>query len=426
MTENTQKLNENDENVPEEVVTEEQQDLEGTNQDDSPEDSSIETPVEEQEPDRDDLLDDVRQSLISSDISEEKQGGFFQRLKGRFKKSPEATSVEIEKIDIVSPESPVQEEMQVEYEEEESKESTRISRKQREQIESFFSELEALTADVDYELLDSYVPEKKVPGRLDEEVKEEVEQEIERIEEPTEEPIEEPYTESVSVEDEVPQVSTIKDISVRPEEGGETEVDLRELALQDYDETVIEPASEVNLSVGEVVRTTVRDFKPAERILWGFVFVVTIVLMLSGGVYLISSSIPQPTPTVTPVPSDIPYPVRVILPGDWRIDLHKGRVVDGIWDPQGAEWLEGTEISRWVALPWSEQIEAVVRTFKRDDQIGLVMSNYDILTYRVDSIEEMSFEGLQSLDNRTPGLLLILPQGDNEAERLFWVVTALP
>ena len=89
MTENTQKLNENDENVPEEVVTEEQQDLDGTNQDDSPEDSSIETPVEEQEPDRDDLLDDVRQSLISSDISEEKQGGFFQRLKGRFKKSPE-------------------------------------------------------------------------------------------------------------------------------------------------------------------------------------------------------------------------------------------------------------------------------------------------------------------------------------------------
>jgi len=54
------------------------------------------------------------------------------------------------------------------------------------------------------------------------------------------------------------------------------------------------------------------------------------------------------------------------------------------------------------------------------------MSNYDILTYRVDSIAEMNFEGLQSMDNRTPGLLLILPQGDNEEDGLFWVVTALP
>lgn len=425
MTENTRKSNENDENVPDEAVTgEEQKDLEGQNLDNGSEEASVEAPVEDQELDRDDLLADVRQSLISSDDIEEKRVGFFQKLTGRFKKSSESASVEIEKIDVVPPESPAPDDMQLELEEEESKASTRISRKQREQIESFFSELEALTADVDYELLDSYVPEKKVPESLDEVAEQEVEQETEQIEEPFEEPL----TESVGVEDEVPQVSTIKDISVTPEEGGESEIDLRELALQDYDETVIEPASEVKLSVGEVVRTTVRDFKPAERILWGFVFVVTVVMMLSAGVYFLSPVLmPAPEPTVTPVPSDIPYPVRVVLPGDWRIDLHKGRVVDGTWDPQGAEWLEGTEISRWVALPWSEQIGAVVRTFTKGDQIGLVMSNYDILTYQVDSIvDDLSFEGLQSLDTRTPNLLLIVPRGDIESDNLFYVVTALP
>jgi hypothetical protein len=38
----------------------------------------------------------------------------------------------------------------------------------------------------------------------------------------------------------------------------------------------------------------------------------------------------------------------------------------------------------------------------------------------------MSFEGLQSLDTRTPGLLLIVPRGDKEDEDLFYVVTAIP
>jgi hypothetical protein len=429
MTENTQNSEEKDEQQPEvpaesdekasdDAITLENPDKEGQNLDNGTEDEAIEAPPEEGDLDRDGLLADVRQTLISSDESKEPRRGFFQRLRGRRKKPSETEPAGLEEIETVPPETPSHEEVQVDIEEENSKASDHVSREQREEIESFFSDLEALTSDVDYEMLDSYVPEKKelvTQEEVDEQAVEQVEEHVEGS-----------LAETVSIEDEAPRVATISDISVKPEEGTEEGVDLRELALQDYDESVIEPASEVKHPVGEVVRTTVREFKPVERFMVGFVFVVAVVLMLSAGVYFIASSVPQPTPTLTPVPSDIPYPVRVVLPGDWRIDLRKGRVVDGIWDPQGAEWLEGTEISRWVALPWSEQIEAVVRTFKRGDEVGLVMSNYDILTYRVDSIEEMNFEGLQSLDNRTPGLLLILPQENNEEEGLFWVVTALP
>ena len=409
---------ESEENVPDEAVPEGQQNIEEQGSDDGPQDEAVEAPLEEQELDRDGLLADVRQALVTSDEGEEKRKGIFQKLRSRLKKSSQAKSGEIDDIPVMLTEPPAVEESQLVSEEEKQKTSTRISRQQREEIDSFFSDIEALTTDVDYEMLETYVPEQKEYGTSEEEV----EQEIETIEEPVDETIIEP----VSVEDDVPQVSTISDISIKPKEVGEKELDLREIALQDYDDSIIEPASEVKLPVTEVVRTTVRDAKPFERFLLGFAIVVTIVIMLSGSVYLISSVIPQPTPTITPVPSDIPYPVRVILPGDWRIDLHKGQVVDGKWDPRGAEWLEGTEISRWVALPWSEQVEAVVRTFKRDDQVGLVMSNYDILTYKVESIEEMNFEGLQSLDNRTPGLLLILPQGENNEEGLFWVVAARP
>ena len=82
--------------------------------------------------------------------------------------------------------------------------------------------------------------------------------------------------------------------------------------------------------------------------------------------------------------------------------------------------------SRWVALPWSEQLEAVViRTFEQGDQIDLVMSNNDFLTYKVDTIEKKSFAELQSLDTRTPSLLLIIPSGNNDEDE-FFVVTALP
>jgi hypothetical protein len=87
--------------------------------------------------------------------------------------------------------------------------------------------------------------------------------------------------------------------------------------------------------------------------------------------------------------------------------------------------LIGTEISRWVALPWSLQLEAVLRTLKADDQIELTMSNSDVLVFNVYSIQEMTMEQLLALDTKTPGLLVVL-YNDEEADGTFWVVTALP
>jgi hypothetical protein len=129
---------------------------------------------------------------------------------------------------------------------------------------------------------------------------------------------------------------------------------------------------------------------------------------------------PEPVAVAT---STLPFPTAVNLPGGWSFNLGKGSLADGQWKPKGAEWLQGTEVCRWVSLPWSRQLEAVVRTLNPDDPIELQMSNSDKLIYKVYSIQQMSPEELQQLDNNTPCLLIMLTQNDAETR---WVLTALP
>jgi hypothetical protein len=111
------------------------------------------------------------------------------------------------------------------------------------------------------------------------------------------------------------------------------------------------------------------------------------------------------------------------LPGGLAFNLGKGSLKNGRWDPRGPEWLEGTEICRWVAIPYSRQLEAVVRTLTREDQIELLMSNNDRLVYDVYSIDQMTIEDMMEASSNSACLLLVLAESDTD-ER--WVVTALP
>ncbi len=125
-----------------------------------------------------------------------------------------------------------------------------------------------------------------------------------------------------------------------------------------------------------------------------------------------------PTPAL-----NLPFPTLISLPGGLNFSLGKGALREGEWNPQGPEWLEGTEVCRWVAIPWSTQLEAVIRTLNPDDQIELTMSNNDRLTYKVYSVQQLSNEELQSLPSDSPCLLLVLAKADSETR---WVLTALP
>jgi hypothetical protein len=351
--------------------------------------------IDDAKPSKDDLLDDIRKSLASEeDIPEQK--GLFGRFKDRLKifsreKTEEVETPEQLEVAIEAPEE-LQEPTVVEPK---PKKKRRSSTKQEEKaVQEFFSDLEAL-ADV---VPDEIIPEEtEVPEAQPEEIT----------------PVEEKKPPKLPVRSEAKEEVDFEKV--------------REVALQEYDETRVEPVDERKVSLQEEVRETIRESKPFERVLLVGVFVLTVGILLSAGIFIIVKSIPNPTPdpTIAADWEDRVHPTHLNLPGGWGFNLDQGYVIDGEWSPQGAEWLIGTEISRWVALPWSLQLEAVIRTLKSDDQIELTMSNNDSLVYNVYSIQEMTMEEIQALDIKTPSLIVILFDQEDDTGT-YWVVTALP
>ena len=166
----------------------------------------------------------------------------------------------------------------------------------------------------------------------------------------------------------------------------------------------------------------VYELNPIERtLILGAVILILIAALAGIGFELVNSrvaTVDQSAPT-----QELPFPVRVSLPGGWQFNLAKGNVVNDKWSPTWAEWLQGTEICKWVALPWTLQLEAVIRSFKADDVIELTMSNTDSLKFKVLSIESVPVDQIVTLNRDTTSLLLILVNKDSDTR---WVVTAIP
>jgi len=359
---------------------------------------------------RDDLLDDIRKELASEEQAEEAEPGFFKKIRGRFGKSSGPETVETE----TQPETEAEVSEQTEFPEEvvEAKPKKKVragSKEEEKAIEEFFSDLEAMAdLDFDAELVETEDALAIETDLLAADIEPEFELEPE------------PETESDEIE------ALPSELPEEPEKAVEVDLDeVRQIALEEYDGAAVEPEIEVPLQ--EQVRSTVRELRPLERVLLIVFGALTVGLLLFAGGYLIWNSgvIATPVPTPTEDLTNIIYPIRLELPGGWSFDLSRGRVVDGNWNPRGPEWLEGTEISRWIALPGSVQLEAVLRTLQRDDEITLTMSNFETLVYKVYSLQELTMEQLQAQNSNTPELLVILFSTEGDSD-MHWIVTARP
>ncbi|NJC96235.1 MAG: hypothetical protein C3F07_05150 [Anaerolineales bacterium] len=210
-----------------------------------------------------------------------------------------------------------------------------------------------------------------------------------------------------------------------PEDREESFSEVRTIALDGGEEVFVEVESKKEDPLEERFKAFENSLRPYRRYIYFGITFVGIVALVVTSVLLYTAyrqSLP-PEPLTDEEAALLPYPTMVSLPGGLDFQLGKGVLDRGRWNPRGPEWLQGTEVCRWVAIPWSVQLEAVVRTLTRDDTIELVMSNSDRIEYNVYSIEQLSLEEMQNRDSNSPCLLLVLAEADSDKR---WVVTALP
>ena len=250
------------------------------------------------------------------------------------------------------------------------------------------------------------------------------------------EPTTEAETLVSSVEEEAPappetvhpiDIDELKKQAFRPRPAGEEAEnisDVRAIALEGDEEVFVEVESKVEDPWEERLKALENAFKPYRRYINVAFAVLGAVIAVIAGLLLYNAYQQFKPAEPTPVVSNLPFPTTVSLPGGWSFNLGQGPLdQDGRWNPQGAEWLQGTEVCRWVALPWSRQLEAVIRTLNPDDPIELVMSNNDRFVYNVYSVRQLTSDEMLDLDSSSPCLLLVLAEADSDSR---WVLTALP
>jgi len=221
-------------------------------------------------------------------------------------------------------------------------------------------------------------------------------------------------------------IEELKKQAFRPrgEEDQEQEniTEVRSITLEGGEEVFVEVQSTAHDPLEEWLAGLENAIRPYRRyVYFGLAFLGLIMAVIASVVLF--NVYQQSRPQVPTEVSNLPFPTAMSLPGGLNFNLGKGSLQDGQWNPRGPEWLQGTEVCRWVAIPWSRQLEAVIRTLNADDPIEIVMSNNDRLVYKVYSVSQLSNEELQEVPTDSPCLLLLLAKADSETR---WVLTALP
>ena len=354
----------------------------------SEETSNEPSSVEEGSPEED-LLADVRQSLVEEEtLEKEKQPKWWRKISKGLKKDRAAQPAEpISEAEIQSPLD------EISMEPMEKQVGDQQSEEYQEQIDELIdmleptAEAEAPISSADDEIL----------------VSEEPAEPVQRID-----------------------IDELKKQAFQPrtdQEEAEGVSDVRAVALEGEEEVFVEVEAKREDPLEERLKAFENAIKPYRRYINITIAFLGAVMAVMAGLLIFNiyqQMRPVPTPAAAP---NLPYPTAVSLPGGWSFNLGRGALQDGKWNPQGAEWLQGTEVCRWVALPWSRQLEAVIRTLNPDDPIELTMSNNDKFVYKVYTIRQLTSQEMLDLDSNSPCLLVVLAQADSDSR---WVLTALP
>ncbi|MGC1378245.1 MAG: SH3 domain-containing protein [Anaerolineales bacterium] len=130
---------------------------------------------------------------------------------------------------------------------------------------------------------------------------------------------------------------------------------------------------------------------------------------------------PMPTETPAPIPTDTAIPVLLgagspaedaNAPASLEIlgrlfVLQQGKVDDktGKWNPQGPEWLAGTEVRRVIALPQDRVSDLPIQP---GDDITLRTRNGRVVVYPVTRVVSLSLDQIETFMSLSPSIIVTL------------------
>lgn len=211
-------------------------------------------------------------------------------------------------------------------------------------------------------------------------------------------------------------------LSTKPEHDTAAEIhDVRDIVLDGYEEATQEKEPAAGPTLDDKLDALLNRFNYQNLIRLAIVAVMIVAILAT--ILIVPNLLraqsalfapPTATPTMIVPTAPLPTPWQVRLPGGWVFALDSSGIVEGKWAPTGPEWLEGTEICKWISLPYSAQLDAVLRTLKQGDRIDLIMTNSDRWMYYVRSVQDVPAAQMSNMDKNYPSMLLILTNPESD------------
>jgi hypothetical protein len=199
-------------------------------------------------------------------------------------------------------------------------------------------------------------------------------------------------------------------------------INLRKTALEGYEPPIERDDNPTRFTFFHL-REWFDQLNPKQRV----IYIICVLIALGSVISLIAIGIPQLThPIVSNSSIHIglsPVPRSVILPNNQAFDLSVGSLENGHWTPKSAEWLDETEVPRWLSIPWSQSLASSISSLVVDQPIQLKMSNNEILLYRYSSVQEILNTEISTFHKNTADLLIVLSKPNSSTSI---VIIAVP
>ena len=110
--------------------------------------------------------------------------------------------------------------------------------------------------------------------------------------------------------------------------------------------------------------------------------------------------------------------------GGVAYELTRSKLENGEWNPVLAEWLDGSELRRVVAVPFSQEVGQAVARLKYGDILRLRLGSSEVVEYLLVNIARLKRHQIEVLSSLSPSLAIVL-HSERASERYVLIGEAI-